>query len=294
MTSTTTSGRTGAVRERRPRTTTTPSRARSIPRAGWMVVARKEFGDHLLSSRFVVLLIVLALAAAVPLYFVSGQIRDAPSRRHRLPGALHRAVLARHRRSTTRSRCRRWSGSSRSSGRCSGSRSRSTRSTASGPNGTLPRLLSQPIHRDDVINGKFAAGLAVIALVLVVMVAWRHGVRPDPAGHRPGGRRAAADRAVDARDVRSYVALWLAFGMLLSVGVRRAATSALDRVRHVAAADVLRRADRARWSAASSRRSRPSIGRGCRSRTSASRRCSSDCCRTRCTGRRRWRCSTRR
>ena len=26
--------------------------------------------------------------------------------------------------------------------------------------GTLPRLVSQPIYRDDVINGKFAAGLA--------------------------------------------------------------------------------------------------------------------------------------
>ena len=35
--------------------------------------------------------------------------------------------------------------------------------------GTLPRLLSQPIHRDDVINGKFAAGLAVIGLVLVTV-----------------------------------------------------------------------------------------------------------------------------
>ena len=30
--------------------------------------------------------------------------------------------------------------------------------------GTLPRLLSQPIHRDDVINGKFVAGLALIGL----------------------------------------------------------------------------------------------------------------------------------
>ena len=37
--------------------------------------------------------------------------------------------------------------------------------------GTLPRLLSQPIHRDDVVNGKFAAGLAVIGLVLVAMLA---------------------------------------------------------------------------------------------------------------------------
>ena len=29
-------------------------------------------------------------------------------------------------------------------------------------NGTLPRLISQPIYRDDIINGKFAGALAVI------------------------------------------------------------------------------------------------------------------------------------
>jgi hypothetical protein len=42
----------------------------------------------------------------------------------------------------------------------------------------------------------------------------------------------------------TYIALWLAFGLLLSVGIRRAATSALGRVRDVAAAVVLRRTDR--------------------------------------------------
>ena len=32
--------------------------------------------------------------------------------------------------------------------------------------GTLPRLLSQPIHRDDVVNGKFAAGIGMIAVAV--------------------------------------------------------------------------------------------------------------------------------
>ena len=39
---------------------TTPSRARSIPRAGWLVIASKEFGDHILSSRFLVLAIIMS------------------------------------------------------------------------------------------------------------------------------------------------------------------------------------------------------------------------------------------
>ena len=52
-------------------------RARSTPRSGWTVVAAKEFGDHLLSVRFAVLVIILSIAAAVPLYFLSGLIREA-------------------------------------------------------------------------------------------------------------------------------------------------------------------------------------------------------------------------
>ncbi len=35
---------------------------------------------------------------------------------------------------------------------------------------TLPRLLSQPIHRDDVINGRFVAGLAAIVLTALTAV----------------------------------------------------------------------------------------------------------------------------
>jgi ABC-2 type transport system permease protein len=92
--------------------------------------------------------------------------------------------------------------------------------------GTLPRLLSQPIHRDDVVNGKFVAGLAVIGLVLLTVVGAiaafgiiRLGIVPAPAEIL----RIALWLLLSF----IYVSLWLAFGMLLSVAVRRAATSAL-------------------------------------------------------------------
>ncbi|MEO8437814.1 MAG: hypothetical protein ABI562_05085, partial [Chloroflexota bacterium] len=48
-----------------------------VPHAGWRVIAAKELGDHLLSVRFIVLLIVLGLAAAIPLYFAADLIRAA-------------------------------------------------------------------------------------------------------------------------------------------------------------------------------------------------------------------------
>ena len=75
--------------------TTPATRTRSVPGSGWTVVAAKEFGDHLLSARFFVLVIVLGLAAAIPLYFAAAAIREVAYGRHRHPGHLHRAVLAR-------------------------------------------------------------------------------------------------------------------------------------------------------------------------------------------------------
>src|SRR6185436_20136682 len=54
-------------------------RERSAPHAGWMVVAGKEFADHLWSSRFLALLVVLGLAALIPMYFAADTIRNAAS-----------------------------------------------------------------------------------------------------------------------------------------------------------------------------------------------------------------------
>jgi ABC-2 type transport system permease protein len=76
------------------------------------------------------------------------------------------------------------------------------------------------------VNGKFVAGLAVIALVLVAMVLGitafaliRMGIVPTAA---------EVLRVVIWLLVTFvYVSLWLAFGMLLSVVVRGAASSAL-------------------------------------------------------------------
>jgi ABC-2 type transport system permease protein len=203
----------------------TAPETRSIPRSGWTVVAAKEFGDHLLSARFVVLVIVLGLAAAIPLYFAAAAIRDvasgvsdaqaifialfwlAPSvgEQVTLPSVsgflAYVAPLL---------------GLAFAFDAINGERAQ----------GTLPRLLSQPIHRDDVVNGKFVAGLAVIGLVLVSVIGAiaafgliRLGIVPDPAE--------VLRIVLWVLLTFIYVSLWLAFGMLLSVVVRGAATSAL-------------------------------------------------------------------
>jgi ABC-2 type transport system permease protein len=46
---------------------------------GWKVVARKEFADHLLSARFLVVVGILAVAAAAAVFAASGGIRSVAS-----------------------------------------------------------------------------------------------------------------------------------------------------------------------------------------------------------------------
>src|SRR5689334_24364125 len=54
-------------------------RERSVPHAGWMVVAGKEFADHLWSVRFVILLFLLGIVALIPMYFAADTIRGLAS-----------------------------------------------------------------------------------------------------------------------------------------------------------------------------------------------------------------------
>jgi ABC-2 type transport system permease protein len=92
--------------------------------------------------------------------------------------------------------------------------------------GTLPRLVAQPIHRDDVINGKFLASLAAITLVLLAVVLLISGFGLLRLGIVP--QWAEVLRLILWLVLTIvYVALWLAFGLLISVLVRRAATAAL-------------------------------------------------------------------
>ncbi|HUR15915.1 MAG TPA: ABC transporter permease subunit, partial [Candidatus Limnocylindrales bacterium] len=48
-------------------------------RAGWRVIAAKEFADHVTSVRFLVLTIVLSLAAAAAVYSTAGALRNVAS-----------------------------------------------------------------------------------------------------------------------------------------------------------------------------------------------------------------------
>lgn len=197
-------------------------RALRVPHAGWRVIAAKELGDHLLSLRFIVLLVVLGLAAAIPLYFAADIIRGAAPQASGAP-AVFLALFTIGSQDYTFLRVDSFVaivapllGLAFAFDAINGERS----------DGTLPRLLAQPIYRDDVINGKFAAGLSVIGIVLLAVVGIIAGYGIFRLGITPASEEIVRLFAwILVTFV--YVGLWLAFGLLLSVLVRRAATSAL-------------------------------------------------------------------
>lgn len=190
--------------------------------AGWRVIAAKELGDHVTSVRFIVLLVVIGIAAAVPLYFASARIRELASQ----ITADQSVFLALFTLGPEQFGFLRADTFVGLFAPLLGIAFGFDAVNVERSEGTLPRLVSQPIHRDDVINGKFAAGLAVISLVLVAMVLLVSGFGIIRLGFVPDLSEVLRLGAWLLLTVL-YVAFWLAFGMLLSVVFRRAATSAL-------------------------------------------------------------------
>lgn len=203
-----------------PDTGTRPDR-RAVSGGGWRIVARKEFADHLLSARFAVLIGLLAVAGAGAVYSASTGIRSVAPAAEGISGLFltlftitadpvpfplvafigFLAPLL---------------GIMFGFDAISGERAQ----------GTLPRLLSHPIHRDEVILGKFAAGLAAIGLVIVALTLFVSGIGIFRLGLAPTAAEVIR-LVVWVVAVVAYLGVWLCMAMLTSVLTRRAATSAL-------------------------------------------------------------------
>jgi len=201
-------------------------RERSVPHAGWMVVAGKEFADHLWSIRFVILLLLLGLVALIPMYFAADTIRSVASQVTSSSSVFLFLFTLSPQVGTTGVQIPSALDFVRLAGPLLGIVFAFDAVNSERADGTLPRLLSQPIFRDDVINGKFAAGLAVIGLVLTFIVLLIAGFGIVRLGIVPSAEELL--RITFWLIVTFlYIAIWLAFGLLLSVVARRAATSAL-------------------------------------------------------------------
>ena len=190
------------------------------PRSGWTVVASKELADDLRNARFPVLLVILALAAAGTVYFASDAIKNAASNVSGAPSLFIQMFTVAPDQVPSFAALVGFLvpliGIGFGFDAINGERAQ----------GTLPRLLSQPIHRDDVINGKFAAGLAIIATMLVALTALVAAIAIIRLGITPSAEEILRLLVWLVVSI-VYVGLWLAFATLCSVALRRSASSAL-------------------------------------------------------------------
>ena len=92
--------------------------------------------------------------------------------------------------------------------------------------GTLSKLLSQPIYRDVVINGKFLAGMITILIMLVSIVLVVTGLGLSTVGVIPGIEEVWRIFIYLIISV-IYISFWLGVAILFSILFRSIATSAL-------------------------------------------------------------------
>lgn len=194
------------------------------PSPFWVMV-RKEFGDHIRSWRFVILLAIVVLACAGSLYSSISALKDGQAASAAageggsvflflrmftesdgsLPGFLtflsFLAPLI---------------------GIALGFDSVNTERNK----GTLSRLLSQPLYRDDFLNAKFVSGLLLIAVVVFSLGFLVMGTGLFTIGYPPTPEEFWRVVVMLAITV-AYVGLWLNLSLLFSVRFRQAATSAL-------------------------------------------------------------------
>ena len=92
--------------------------------------------------------------------------------------------------------------------------------------GTLSKLLSQPIYRDVVINGKFLAGVVMISVMMVSIVLVITGLGLIVLGIIPGLEEIWRIMIYLIISI-IYISFWLGVAILFSILFRSTATSAL-------------------------------------------------------------------
>ena len=186
---------------------------------GLLAVFRKEFRDHFSSNRFVILFALIAMVSFITCYMAGIHLKEnleglATTKFPFLmlfstPGALFSMVqfvaffgpligLVLGFDSINRERA----------------------------HGTLIKLISQPIYRDAVINGKFLAGVATISIMLLSIVLIISGLGMAFVGLVPGIEELWRLFIYLIISI-FYISFWLGVSILFSILFRSIATSAL-------------------------------------------------------------------
>jgi ABC-2 type transport system permease protein len=185
---------------------------------GLTVILKKELADHFSSYRFVIIFALIAMVSLITAYMVGIRIREVEGQ---VKPQFVFLMLFTHR-GAVFSLVEFVSFFGPLVGLILGfdtiNRERNE--------GTLSKLLAQPIYRDVVINGKFLAGVVLIAVMLVSIVLVITGLGLILIGIVPGWEEICRILLYIVISV-VYIAFWLAVAILFSILFRSTATSAL-------------------------------------------------------------------
>jgi ABC-2 type transport system permease protein len=190
--------------------------------SGVMAVFWKELSDHFTSKRFIILFLLIYLAGIATIYMASQNIRSevtdtteliflklftisGENLSFSLPFFLSLFVPI--------------------VGIALGFDAINSERTS----GNLSRILSQPIYRDSVINGKFLAGVATIAVLVISIVAVVAGLGIRMIGVPPNAEEVLRLFVFIFLSVL-YGSFWLSLSILFSILFKRTATSVLSSV----------------------------------------------------------------
>ena len=198
-------------------------RSERAPSGGWRTIAAKELADHIASWRLLFLLIPAVLLSILPLYFSAEDIKAVASQTSARNPLVFLALFT-HGATALNSISMILIvilavpiiGIAFGYDGINSERSQ----------GTLSRLLAQPVHRDDVINGKFVAGISVILIIMVTLIMLTTAIGILRLGIIPTGEDIARI-VVWLITTTLYASFWLAFALLLSVVIRSTASAAL-------------------------------------------------------------------
>ncbi len=187
-------------------------------RSGLGALYRKEMADHIKGRRFLIILLLVAVTTAAGIYGAATGMKDA------LEADSHFVFLKLY---TT-------GGSSVPSyvsfmaliGPFVGLMLGFDAVNSERSNGTLGRLLAQPIYRDNVIIGKFLAGTVLIAILTAASSILTGAAGFLTTGLLPSGEELARVLVYIVCTIL-YIGFWLSVAIMFSVFCRHAATSAL-------------------------------------------------------------------
>jgi len=181
--------------------------------AGALTVCRKELADHLGSKRYIVLFVLILVLSTLSAYQGAEYIKNNPQ-------AGFIAIFSGAQFGFSFTSLMVFFGPiiGLSLGFDAINRERAS--------GSLSVLLSQPIFRDSVINGKFLAGTAALSLMTITTIGIMCGVSMPILGFGPTIEDAYRIILFALLTIL-YLAFWLALGLLYSTVTKKTSTSIL-------------------------------------------------------------------